>query len=90
MLTNSRIGLVSRLAEWLGSLWETLRLGFSLPLSEATGSQDEPVDSKQEFHGWLHGDPSVTKDPASLYGERSPGYITGNGLGSLEIGHSDD
>ena len=90
MLTNSRIGLVSRLAEWLGSLWETVRLGFSLPLSEATGSQDERVDSKQEFHGWLHGAPSVTKDPASLYGERSPGYITGNGLGSLEIGHSDD
>jgi hypothetical protein len=90
MLTNSRIGLVSRLAEWLGSLWETLRLGFSLPLSEATGSQDERVDSKQEFHGWLHGDPYVTKDPASLYGQRSPGYITGNGLGSLEIGHSDD
>ena len=90
MLTNSRIGLVSRLAEWLGSLWETLRLGFSLPLSEATGSQDERVDSKQEFHGWLLGDPYVTKDPASLYGQRSPGYITGNGLGSLEIGHSDD
>ena len=90
MLTNSRIGLVSRLADWLGSLWETLRLGFSLPLSEATGSQDEPVDSKQDFHGWLHGDPFVTKDPASRYGERSPGYITGNGLGSLEIGHSDD
>ena len=53
MLMNSRIGLVSRLAEWLGSLWGTLRMGFSLPLAEATGSQDEPVDSKQEFHGWL-------------------------------------
>ena len=90
MLMNSRIGLVSRLAEWLGSLWGTLRMGFSLPLAEAIGSQDEPVDSKQEFHGWLHGDPFVTKDPTSRYGERSPGYITGSGLGSLEIGHSDD
>lgn len=90
MLTNSRIGLVYRLAEWLRSVWVTLRMGFSLPWSEGTGSQDEPVDSKQEFYGWLHGDPFVTKDPASRFGERSPGYITGNGLGSLEIGHSDD
>ena len=90
MLMNSRIGLASRLAEWLGSLWGTLRMGFSLPFSDATGSQDEPVDSKQEFHGWLHGDLFVTKDPTSRYGERSSGYITGNGLGSLEIGHSDD
>jgi hypothetical protein len=90
MLMNPRFGPVSRLSEWLGSLWGMLRMGFSLPLSEGTGSQDEPFDSKQEFHGWLFGDAFATKDPVSRYGERSPGYITGNGLGSLEVGHSDD
>jgi hypothetical protein len=79
-----------RLAEWLGNLWGTFRMGLSLPLSEVAGSLDEPVDAKQEFDGWLRGDPFVTKDPASRYGNHSPGYITGNGLGSLEIGHSDD
>lgn len=90
MLTNPPIDLVNRLAEWLGSVWATLRLGFSLPLSEGTGSLDEPGESKQEFPDWTYVDPSVTRHPASRYGEQSPGYITGNGLGSLEIGHSDD
>ena len=32
----------------------------------------------------------VTKNPASRYGDRTPGYITGNGLGSMEIGAADD
>jgi len=90
MLMNPPSGLVDRLAEWLGSVWATLRLGFSLPLSEGTGSRNEPGESKPEFPDWIYGDPSVTRHPASRYGERSPGYITGNGLGSLEIGHSDD
>lgn len=87
---NSQITVLRSLGEWLGGLWGTLRMGLSLPLSEATGSLDEPLDVKQEFDGWLHGDPSVTKNAASLYGDRAHGYITGNGVGSLEIGHSDD
>ena len=43
-----------------------------------------------DFENWLHGDPMVTKNPASRYGDRTPGYITGNGLGSMEIGAADD
>ena len=43
-----------------------------------------------EFEAWLHGDPTVRKNPASRYGDRTPGYITGNGLGSMEIGAADD
>jgi hypothetical protein len=34
--------------------------------------------------------PMVTENPASRYGDRAPGYITSNGLGSLEIGAADD
>ena len=90
MFMNSRIALVRCLAECAGSLWGMLRTGFSLQLSEATGSLDEPVDSRQVFDGRLHGDPFGTKDPTSRYGDRSPGYIRGNGLGSLEMSHSDD
>lgn len=87
---DSQIAASKCFSEWLGSLWDTLRIGFSLPLSEVTGSLDEPVDSMQEFDGWLHGDPAVTKNPASRYGDRSHGYIPGNGQGDLEIGHRDD
>ena len=43
-----------------------------------------------DFEGWLHGDPMVTGNPASRYGDDAPGYLTGNGLGSLEIGAADD
>lgn len=32
----------------------------------------------------------VTQNPASRYGHEAPGYLTSNGLGSLEIGAADD
>ena len=51
---------------------------------------EENRGTDPDFEGWLHGDPMVTKNPASRYGDRTPGYITGNGLGSMEIGAADD
>jgi hypothetical protein len=54
---------------------------------------DAPAPTKltdPHFDAWLHGDPSVTKNPASRYGDKRPGYVTGNGLGSMEIGAADD
>jgi hypothetical protein len=89
-LMNSRIGLAALLVDRLGSLWATMRMGLSLPWSDVAGSPDEPGDSEPEFQGWLRGAPFVTEDPASSHRQHRRGYITGNGLGSLEIGHSDD
>ena len=43
-----------------------------------------------DFDGWLHADPSATKNTASRYGDRTPGYITGTGLGSMAVGAADD
>ena len=90
MFMSLQFVVLRSLAKWLGDIWDTLWMGFSLPTSESIGSPNEPVDVKQEFDGWLHGDPAVTKNSVSRYGDSNHGYVTGNGLGSLEIGHSDD
>lgn len=67
-------------------------------LSAALSATQEPDDASAErgrsidpdFEGWLHDDPMVTGNLASRYGDDAPGYLTGNGLGSLEIGAADD
>jgi len=75
---------------FLGSLGMQLRAALSMGIAEddCTRGAESLVDP--DFDGWLHGDPSVTKNPTSRYGDRTPGYITGNGLGSMEIGAADD
>jgi len=78
------------LSRWVASLAVCVRVA----LSSAPEPHDDtdPADTSidPDFEGWLHGDPMVTKNPASRYGDRTPGYITGNGLGSMEIGAADD
>lgn len=75
---------------WLSSVWLSVRAGLSIPLVSGTTQMDDDTPTDSEFDGWLRGDPRVTKNPASRYGDRTPGYITGNGLGSLEIGAAED
>ncbi len=73
----------------LSSLWTQLRASVVLPIvDEAAEAHKQLIDPN--FERWLHGDPLVMRNPASRYAERSPGYMTGNGLGSLEIGAADD
>lgn len=75
--------------DWLSGLGLALRAALSTPLESGPADPGErTVDP--DFHGWLHGDPMVTGDPASRYHHGSPGYLTRNGLGSLEIGAADD
>lgn len=75
--------------DWLSGLGLALRAALSTPLESGPADPGErTVDP--DFDGWLHGDPMVTGDPASRYHHGSPGYITRNGLGSLEIGAADD
>ncbi len=78
------------LTDFLGSLGVQLRAALSTGIAEddCTRKVESLVDP--DFEGWLRGDPSVKKNPASRYGDRTPGYITGNGLGSMEIGAADD
>lgn len=86
--------VLDNLQQSLGDLFTALRIQLCAALSVApnSGSRGEESDAgiDPDFEGWLHGDPMVTKNPASRYGDRTPGYITGNGLGSMEIGAADD
>lgn len=75
---------------WISSIWLALRAGLSIPLTTTTSDLEDNTRADSDFEGWLHGDPMVTKNQTSRYGNRTPGYITGNGLGSMEIGAADD
>lgn len=82
--------LYDSLTDWLSFLG----VGIRAALTSGIKSDDESNGGNDfidpDFDGWLHDDPFVTKNPASRYGDRNPGYITSNGLGSLEIGSADD
>ncbi len=79
----------SAILDSISNFWAQLRTALIMPIvDEASEAHERTIDP--DFEGWLHGDSLVTRNPASRYTERSPGYMTGNGLGSLEIGAADD
>lgn len=78
------------LANWLASVLGTLRAGLSVPISTSHDPDIGTPTTVPDFDRWLQNDPMVTGNPASRYGDDAPGYLTGNGLGSLEIGAADD
>lgn len=82
--------LSESLKDLFATLWLAIRAGLSIPLGMKDGPTGGDQGTDPDFNGWLHGDPMVTKNSASRYGDRTPGYITGNGLGSMEIGAADD
>jgi hypothetical protein len=82
--------LIAPLSAWLAWIGAALRVPFLWESNTevVAGFSDTPVDP--DFDGWVHNDPMITGNPASRYGDDAPGYLTGNGLGSLEIGAADD
>ena len=78
------------LTDWLSSLVLSVRAALSLPLlsDDERAEADRRIDP--DFVRWVHNDPMVTGNSASRYGDDAPGYLTSNGLGSLEIGAADD
>ncbi len=89
-MSTEQKSLHEYLTDWFANLVITIRTALSTPLVPDGESAEADRGIDPDFKGWLHGDPMVTKNPASRYGDRTPGYITGNGLGSLEIGAADD
>jgi hypothetical protein len=89
-MSDNRKLLHDSFSDWLVTLWFALRAGLSMPFVTKDVAMEGDCGIDPDFDGWLHGDPMVTKNPASRYGDRTPGYITGNGLGSMEIGAADD
>lgn len=82
-------GLRESLTRWLLTLVAEVRAAFSIGISQDGASRSESL-ADQDFQGWLRSDPKITGNPASRYGDDSPGRLTSNGLGSLEIGAADD
>ncbi len=78
------------LTDWLSSLVLSIRAALSMPLlsDDERAETDRRIDP--DFIGWVHNDPMVTRNAASRYYDRTPGYVTGSGLGSVEIGAADD
>lgn len=75
---------------WLETLKVYVRAALSAGIGQDNASREAESAIDPDFEGWLHNDPMVTGNPASRYGDDAPGYLTGNGLGSLEIGAADD
>ena len=78
------------LTDWSANLATTIRAALSMPLL----SDDERAEAGRridpDFIRGVHNDRMVTGNSASRYGDDAPGYLTSNGLGSLEIGAADD
>jgi hypothetical protein len=85
--SGTKVSIIESVGRWITHLCALVGLGLS-QMSSRQSEVDRQIDP--DFQGWLHGDPMVTNNPASRYGNRTPGYITGNGLGSMEIGATDD
>ena len=82
--------LADFLFTWFGALGHACRAASLFPIVDKSAVSDAEDQIDPDFEGWLHNDPMVTGNPASRYGDDAPGYVTGNGLGSLEIGAADD
>ena len=78
-----------RVREFLASVGAQVRAAFAVGIPEEDAREAKRLIDP-DFDAWLHGDPSVTNNPASRYGDKTPGYVTGNGLGSMEIGAAND
>lgn len=71
------------------SLWAQLRVAAQQPIVDVDAeAHHQYIDP--DFKGWLHSNPSMTMQSANHYAEDSPGYVTSNGHGSLEVGAAKD
>jgi hypothetical protein len=78
------------LTDSFANLVLSIRAALSMPLlsDDERAEADRRIDP--DFIGWVHNDPMVTRNAASRYYDRTPGYVTGSGLGSLDIGAAHD
>jgi len=78
------------LIDWFTELGAALRVGLSSPMFDEAAVAEARKHIDPDFYGWVRNDPMVAGNSASRYCDDSPGYLTRNGLGSLEIGAADD
>lgn len=86
-VNRAKVSIAESVGRWVSHLCALVGLALS-QMYDRQGEVDRQIDP--DFQGWLRNDPMVTNNPANRYGRKTPGYITGNGLGSMEIGAADD
>ncbi len=82
--------LRNSLSDFFGSVVTQVRAAFAVGVVSEEDAREAERLIDPDFKGWLHCDPMVVGNPSSRYGDDAPGYITRNGLGSLEVGASKD
>ena len=75
------------LATWLYGRAAEVRAALSVGFPEEDNAEQQ-ADS--ELDAGLGNEPIGTRAPRSRFSQDGPGYLTRNGLGSLEIGAADD
>jgi hypothetical protein len=78
--------LRNRWSEFFGSLRMQLGAAFAVGLPADDAARSGDLDADQEREDGLVRGRSVAGDAARRHREDSPGYVTRNGLGSLEVG----
>lgn len=81
---------VERLFQWGAHFCALSGLALSLLFERSSEADSANQDLDPDFLGWLRNDPMITGNPADRYDDDLPGYLTSNGLGSLEVGGADD
>lgn len=85
MATDNR-SLRSRWSEFLGSLRTQLGAALAVALPADEGARPGDVGADEEGEAGLARKRSGAGDAGRRYRDDSPGYVTRNGRGSLEVG----
>jgi hypothetical protein len=89
-MSDNTKSLLDSLAAFFASLAAQVHAALAVGIAQPPAERGEQQSVDPDFQDWLHNDPMITGNPASRYGDDSPGYLTRNGLGSLEIGAAED
>lgn len=76
--------------DWFEILFLGLRAGVAPGTESADCAGDADPASEPGDERWLDSNQMATGSPVNRCVSDSPGYLTSNGLGSLEIGAADD
>lgn len=76
--------------DFLGNIGAQLRVALSVGVDPDTGAGDARSSVDADLEREPHSDLIVSGNRVHRYVEDSPGYLTSNGRGSLEIGAADE
>ncbi len=76
--------------DFLGNIGAQLRVALSVGIDPDTGARDAQSSVDADLEREPRSDRCVSGSHVRRYVDDSPGYLTSNGRGSLEIGAADD